>query len=114
MASESLSPPSVRRRSTAAASWKGRRHPWGLRHGQTGSTAAWLASNPPPDEALGEHFALRFGLERPRWTVAPEHFLDRFWFKGDVPGFRGERARPITGGLPAAGIFIAAGALQRR
>lgn len=137
------------------------------------STAAWLASNPPPDDsfrqslagvarrviagesfdlavrelldelvvlgradqreralaeeppligdgprdaylaALGEHFALRFGIERPAWTLAPERFLERFWFKSDVPGFRATAIAQSPAAFRRRGIFIAAGALQR-
>ena len=63
--------------------------------------------------ALGEHFALSFGLERPAWTVAPERFLERFWFKSDVPGFRATAIAQSPAAFRRRGIFIAAGALER-
>ncbi len=138
-----------------------------------GSTAAWLAANPPPDAAfkqsladvarralagesfdiavrelldelallqsdaqrvralaetppmtgdsrqdaylaaLGEHFSLRFEIERPPWVTQPERFLDRFWFRSDVPGFRAIAIAQSPAAFRRRGIFIARGALDR-
>jgi hypothetical protein len=63
--------------------------------------------------ALGEHFALRFGIDRPPWVTAPERFLDRFWFKSAVPGFRAIAIAQSPAAFRRRGIFIAAGALER-
>lgn len=138
-----------------------------------GSTAAWLAANPPPDSAfqqslagvarralagesfdiavrelldelallqndrqraravaeeppltgdrrhdaylaaLGEHVALHAGIERPSWVTGPERFLDRFWFRSDVPGFRAIAIAQSPAAFRRRGIFIAHGALER-
>lgn len=63
--------------------------------------------------ALGEHFAMRFGIERPSWVTRPERFLDRFWFKSDVPGFRAMAIAQSPAAFRRRGIFIAAAALDR-
>jgi len=63
--------------------------------------------------ALGEHFALRFGIERPSWVTCPERFLDRFWFRSDVPGFRAIAIAQSPAAFRRRGIFIATGALER-
>lgn len=81
-----------------------------------------LADEPPPTgdprhdaylAALGEHFALRFGLERPPWVTRPGRFLDRFWFKSDVAGFRAIAIAQSPAAFRRRGIFIALGALER-
>jgi len=63
--------------------------------------------------ALAEHLALAEGIDRPRWTIDPDRFLDRFWF---VPATRAFWPLAIVES-PAAfrrrGIFISEGALQR-
>jgi hypothetical protein len=63
--------------------------------------------------ALGEHFALRFALQRPSWVTRPERFLERFWFQSDVPGFRAIAIAQSPAAFRRRGIFIAAGALER-
>lgn len=63
--------------------------------------------------ALGEHFALRFGIDRPPWVTRPQRFLDRFWFCSDVPGFRATAIAQSPAAFRRRGIFIAAGALKR-
>ncbi|MDX6720286.1 MAG: hypothetical protein QOJ63_2540 [Solirubrobacteraceae bacterium] len=63
--------------------------------------------------ALGEHFALRFDIDRPQWVTRPERFLDRFWFKSGVPGFRAIAIAQSPAAFRRRGIFIAAGALER-
>lgn len=63
--------------------------------------------------ALGEHFALRFALDRPQWVTRPERFLDRFWFKSEVRGFRAIAIAQSPAAFRRRGIFIAAGALER-
>jgi hypothetical protein len=63
--------------------------------------------------ALGEHFASRFEIERPPWVTRPERFLDRMWFKSDVPGFRAIAIAQSPAAFRRRGIFITAGALER-
>lgn len=63
--------------------------------------------------ALGEHFALRFAIDRPRWVTEPERFLDRFWFKSEVRGFRATAIAQSPAAFRRRGIFIAAAALER-
>lgn len=63
--------------------------------------------------ALAEHIALQRGLSRPAWTTHPNRFLDRFYFKSDVPGFRGLAIAQSPAAFRRRGIFIAAGALER-
>lgn len=63
--------------------------------------------------ALGEHFAMRFALERPTWVTRPERFLDRFWFRSDVPGFRAMAIAQSPAAFRRRGIFITAGVLER-
>jgi len=63
--------------------------------------------------ALGEHFSLRFGIARPAWVTRPERFLDRFWFRSDVPGFRAIAIAQSPAAFRRRGIFIARGALER-
>lgn len=63
--------------------------------------------------ALGEHFALRFAVDRPQWVTRPERFLDRFWFKSEVRGFRAIAIAQSPAAFRRRGIFIAAGALER-
>ncbi len=81
-----------------------------------------LAEAPPPTgdprhdaylAALAEHFAARFGLERPGWTTSPNRFLDRFYFKSDVPGFRAIAIAQSPAAFRRRGIFISAGSLER-
>jgi hypothetical protein len=63
--------------------------------------------------AIAEHFSLRFGLPRPAWTTDQSRFLDRFYFKSDVPGFRAVAIVQSPAAFRRRGIFIAAGALER-
>ncbi|MEJ7798671.1 MAG: hypothetical protein WKF42_09245 [Solirubrobacteraceae bacterium] len=63
--------------------------------------------------ALGEHFALLFSIERPQWVTRSDRFLDRFWFKSDVPGFRAIAIAQSPAAFRRRGIFITAGALER-
>ena len=63
--------------------------------------------------ALGEHFALHAGIDRPAWVTRPERFLDRFWFKSGVRGFRAIAIAQSPAAFRRRGIFIAAGALDR-
>ena len=75
-----------------------------------------LTGSAPADAYLGalaEHLAATRGLERPVWAVEPERFLERFWFKSDVPGFRALAVAQSPAAFRRRGIFIAEGALQR-
>ncbi len=63
--------------------------------------------------ALAEHVSLQRGLPRPAWTTHPDRFLDRFYFKSDVPGFRALAIAQSPAAFRRRGIFIAAGALER-
>jgi len=63
--------------------------------------------------ALAEHYALRFGIDRPPWVTRPHRFLDRFWFPSDVVGFRAVAIAQSPAAFRRRGIFIAAGALER-
>lgn len=84
-------------------------------------TRAIAAAPPPAGEArhdaflaaLGEHLAATHSLARPAWTIAPERFLDRFWFVSDVQGFRALAIAQSPAAFRRRGIFIAAGALER-
>ncbi len=75
-----------------------------------------LTGSAPADAYLGalaEHLAATRGLERPGWAVEPERFLERFWFKSDVPGFRALAVAQSPAAFRRRGVFIAEGALQR-
>jgi hypothetical protein len=37
---------------------------------------------------VADYVLARRGLVPPRWTAAPNRFLDRFWFVSEVDGFR--------------------------
>jgi hypothetical protein len=63
--------------------------------------------------ALAEHFSVRWGLERPEWALRPARFLDRFWFKSDVPGFRALAIAQSPAAFRRRGIFIARSTLDR-
>lgn len=49
---------------------------------------------------LAEHLAARESLERPAWATELARFLTRFWFYGEVPGFRGGPDRAVASGIP--------------
>lgn len=63
--------------------------------------------------ALAEHLATVHGLDRPRWSVAPERFLDRFWFVSDVPGFRAAAIAQAPAAFRRRGVFIPERSLHR-
>ena len=63
--------------------------------------------------ALAEHLAATHGLERPRWSIEPQRFLDRFWFVSDVPGYRATAIAQSPAAFRRRGIFIAEGSLHR-
>ena len=64
--------------------------------------------------ALAEHLSTVHGLVRPGWSVERERFLDSFWFPSPVPGFRAIAVAQSPAAFRRRGIFIAAGALDRR
>lgn len=81
-----------------------------------------IGEEPPPTgdrrhdaylAALAEHVSLQRGLPRPAWTTDADRFLDRFFFKSDVPGFRALAIAQSPAAFRRRGIFIAAGALER-
>lgn len=63
--------------------------------------------------ALAEHLAAIWGIQRPDWAVAPERFLERFWFVSEVPGFRALAVAQSPAAFRRRGVFVAEGALQR-
>jgi hypothetical protein len=63
--------------------------------------------------AVAEHLAIAHGLDRPRWSLEPERFLESFWFVSDVPGFRALAIAESPAAFRRRGIFIAEGALKR-
>lgn len=82
-----------------------------------------IATRPPPTGdpradaylgALAEHLAVVNDLERPGWSIEPERFLERFWFPHLLPAFRPLAIAQSPAAFRRRGIFIAAGALDRR
>ena len=63
--------------------------------------------------ALAEHLAAVHGLSRPAWSLAPERFLDRFWFVSEVPGFRAVAIAQAPAAFRRRGIFIPERSLHR-
>lgn len=89
--------------------------PPALRQPAIDDEPAWL-DDPRLDAylaALAEHVAARHDLTRPAWTVQPGRFLDRFWFPGDVRGFRAMAVAESPAAFRRRGVFIAAASLDR-
>jgi|SRR3954452_21445040 len=63
--------------------------------------------------ALAEHLAAAHGLSRPRWSVEPGRFLDRFWFVSEVPGFRAMAISQAPAAFRRRGVFIPERSLHR-
>ncbi len=63
--------------------------------------------------ALAEHLAAVHHLSRPRWSVAPDRFLDRFWFVSEVPGFRAVSIAQAPAAFRRRGVFIPERSLHR-
>jgi hypothetical protein len=63
--------------------------------------------------ALAEHLAATNGIQRPAWAVAPERFLDRFWFVSETSGFRAVSIAQAPAAFRRRGIFIPARSLER-
>jgi hypothetical protein len=63
--------------------------------------------------ALAEHLAAAHGLERPAWAVAPERFLDSFWFVSDVRGFRAVAIAQAPAAFRRRGVFVPERSLHR-
>lgn len=63
--------------------------------------------------ALAEHLAIAHGLERPRWSVEPGRFLDRFWFVSEVPGFRAIAIAQAPAAFRRRGVFLPERSLHR-
>lgn len=63
--------------------------------------------------ALAEHLATVQGLDRPAWSIAPERFLDRFWFVSEVPGFRAIAIAQAPAAFRRRGVFIPERSLHR-
>lgn len=90
--------------------------------GDDSSRAAAISDRPGPtgDErfdaylgALAEHLALAHGFERPAWSLAPERFLDRFWFVSDVAGFRAISIAQAPAAFRRRGVFVPERSLHR-
>lgn len=89
----------------------------------TGQQRAALIAEPPamlPDPcsnaflgALAEHVAAVHGLDRPRWSVEPDRFLDRWWFPAAEPAFAPLAVVESPAAFRRRGIFIAASLLAR-
>jgi hypothetical protein len=63
--------------------------------------------------ALAEHLMASHGLRRPLWSLAPERFLDRFWFVSESPGFRAVSIAQAPAAFRRRGVFIPARSLGR-
>jgi hypothetical protein len=63
--------------------------------------------------ALAEHLAVAHDLARPRWSVEPERFLDRFWFVSDVRGFRAVSIAQAPAAFRRRGVFVPERSLHR-
>jgi len=63
--------------------------------------------------ALAEHLAVAHGIERPAWSVAPDRFLDRFWFVSDVRGFRAASIAQAPAAFRRRGVFVPERSLHR-
>ena len=63
--------------------------------------------------ALAEHLATIHGLDRPPWSLAPERFLDSFWFVSKVPGFRAIAIAQAPAAFRRRGVFIPERSLHR-
>ena len=63
--------------------------------------------------ALAEHLAAVHGLERPAWAVAPERFLNSFWFLSETRGFRAISIAQAPAAFRRRGIFIPERSLHR-
>jgi len=63
--------------------------------------------------ALAEHLAAIHGLDRPTWSIAPDRFLDRFWFVSDVRGFRAIAIAQAPAAFRRRGVFTPERSLHR-
>lgn len=63
--------------------------------------------------ALAEHLATAHDLQRPDWSVAPERFLDSFWFVSDVAGFRAMSIAQAPAAFRRRGVFVPERSLHR-
>lgn len=62
---------------------------------------------------LAEHLAMIFGLERPRWSVAPDRFLQAWWFPAENPAYDAVAIRESPPAFRRRGIFLPASMLER-
>jgi hypothetical protein len=90
--------------------------------GDDRSRAAALEERPPPTGdsrhdaylgALAEHLAAVHHLSHPAWSLAPDRFLDRFWFVSDVPGFRAIAIAQAPAAFRRRGVFVPERSLHR-
>lgn len=63
--------------------------------------------------ALAEHLAAVHHLDRPAWSVAPDRFLNRFWFVSEVPGFRAMAIAQAPAAFRRRGVFVPERSLHR-
>ena len=92
-----------------------------LRGDDAGRSAAIAAPPEPTGDprhdaylgALAEHLAALYRLQRPAWSVAPDRFLERFWFPSDVRGFRAMALAQAPAAFRRRGIFIPERSLHR-
>lgn len=63
--------------------------------------------------ALAEHLAAVHGIERPKWALESERFLDRFWFVSDTPGFRAVSIAQAPAAFRRRGVFVPERSLHR-
>lgn len=63
--------------------------------------------------ALAEHLAVAHRIERPRWSLEPSRFLDRFWFVSEVPGFRAIAIAQAPAAFRRRGVFVPERSLHR-
>jgi len=71
-----------------------------------GHTDAYLA-------ALAEHVAYHADIRVPRWAVAPDRFLDHFWWPSRTKGLRARAIVEAPAAFRRRGIFIGATTLNR-
>jgi hypothetical protein len=63
--------------------------------------------------ALAEHLACRQGEPPPRWCLAPDRFLDRFWFVSPTKGFRATALAQAPVAFKRRGVLIPERSLAR-
>jgi len=63
--------------------------------------------------ALAEHLAFHDGLRCPDWALAPDRFLDRWWFLSNTSAGRAEAIVTAPASFLRRGVFIERRDLER-